>query len=124
VAQRKEEAHADRLAPILEQLSRRVVDGGDVIGVESVPKAERVSEPAQRKDRRIAGTVNEQEAPPGDVEHADTAEEARQTAAFAPIEGLTEQSRHRGHVLSLTLIATESQVGIQMAPREDATSSQ
>src|SRR4029077_1261850 len=108
----------------LEQLSRGVVDGGDVVGVEGVPEAEGVCQPAQCKDRRMGGAVNEQEAPAGNVEQADAAEEARQPAALAPIEGLTEKSRHRGHVVSLTVIATRSQVGIQIAPPEDATSSQ
>ena len=44
VAEREEEADAERPLALLEQLPRRVVDRGDVVGVEGVAQAEGVGE--------------------------------------------------------------------------------
>ena len=53
VAEREEEADAERALAVLEELARRVVDRGDVVGVERVAQAERVSERAEPGERRI-----------------------------------------------------------------------
>jgi hypothetical protein len=69
-----------------------------VVSVECVPEPEGVGKPAQRQDRRVADTVEQEQAPPGNMEQADSAEERRQPAAFALIEGLSEEGSHGGHI--------------------------
>ena len=57
MAEREEESDSDRLTAVLEKLACRVVDRGDVIGVESVPQPKRVRQPTEGQDRRVAGAV-------------------------------------------------------------------
>ena len=47
VSEREKEANADRLLALLQELTRRVIDGRDVVGVERVSESEAVSEAAQ-----------------------------------------------------------------------------
>ena len=54
VAEREEEADAERPLAFLEELPRRVVDRGDVVGIERVAQTERVGEHAEPGQRRIA----------------------------------------------------------------------
>ncbi len=54
VAEREEEADAEGPLPCCDQLARRVVDRGDVIGVEGVPQAEDVRRQAEPDQRPVA----------------------------------------------------------------------
>src|SRR5256714_4305616 len=62
----------------------------------------------------MRGSVSEKEAPPDEMKKPHRAEETSEPAPLARIERLGEQDPHRGHAESLSLIATRSQVGIQM----------
>src|SRR2546423_4306762 len=62
----------------------------------------------------MRGSVSEKEAPPDEMKKPHRAEETSEPAPLARIERLGEQHPHRGHAESLSLIATRSQVGIQM----------
>ncbi len=42
MAEGEREADANRLLPLLHELARRFVDGGDMVGVSRVPQAERL----------------------------------------------------------------------------------
>ena len=76
VAEREEEADAERALALLEQLAGGVVDRRDVVGVERVPQPERVGERAEARERRVAARVVEEEAPAGEVQQRDRAGEA------------------------------------------------
>src|SRR2546421_53578 len=67
MAQGEEEADTEGALALLEQSPRRVVDCGDVIGVERVPEAEGVGERAEARQRRIVARVVQKKAPAGEM---------------------------------------------------------
>ena len=82
VAEREEEAGAERALPVLQQLPRRVVDRRDVVGVECVPQAERVRERGEPGQRRVARQVVEEEA---EAEHVQEHDSGREAAEPPPL---------------------------------------
>src|SRR5207248_9680639 len=92
-AQGEEEAHADRLAALLERLAGGVVDGRDVVGVEGMAQAERVGQPAQGQERRMPGAVGQERADTRHVNGRDGQTEATQAPTFGSIEDLF-QTQH------------------------------
>ena len=63
VAEREEEADAERPLALLQQLPGRVVDRRDVVRVEGVAQAEGVREHAEAGERRIRARVPDEQAP-------------------------------------------------------------
>src|SRR5256885_1484534 len=114
MAKREEEAHTDRFSAALQQLPSRVVDCRDVVGIERVPETKGIGEPAKSQKAGMRSSVSEKEAPPEEMRNPHGAEEPSEPAPLARIERLGEQDPHRGHAESLSLIATRSQVGIQI----------
>jgi hypothetical protein len=82
-----------------------------------VPETERVGEATEREDGRPASGHGDQEAPARDVEQAHPAEEACKAPALTLVERVAQESTHRGHGWRLMLIATESQLCIQIDSR-------
>ena len=76
VPEREEEADAHRALAVLQQLAGRVVDRGDVVGVEGVAEAEGVGERAETGERRVGARVVEEQPPAEHVEEQDGAGEA------------------------------------------------
>src|SRR5205823_11025579 len=76
VAEREEEAGAERALSVLQQLPRRIVDRRDVVGVEGVPEPEGVRERGEAGQRRVARQVVEEEPEAEHVQEHDTAREA------------------------------------------------
>src|SRR5262249_13809534 len=71
---------------LLEQLAGCVVDGRDVVGVESVAEPEGVGQSAQGEEGRMPGAVGEEAAEADDVEEHDRAVEATEAPALAAVE--------------------------------------
>ena len=78
MTQGEEEPDAERPLAIVDQLPRRVIDGGDVVGVESVAHAERKcqhasaeSEEARFRDVVVMSDGGRQHSPTQDVEPDD-----------------------------------------------------
>ena len=88
VAEREEEAGAERALPVLQQLPCRVVDRRDVVGVEGVPQPERVRERGEAGQRRIARQVVEEQP---EAEHVQEHDPAREAAEPRPL-----RTRHAG----------------------------
>src|SRR5262249_28422208 len=76
VAEREEEADAQRALAVLEELAGRVVDRCDVVGVEGVAQTERVGERAQPGERGVVPRVVEEQPPADQVQEEDGAPEA------------------------------------------------
>jgi hypothetical protein len=100
VAHREEEPDADRPPAALEHQPRRVVDRGDVVGVERVPDPEHVRQRARARERRrgreVVGVV-EVQRPADDVHQRDDADDPRQPDSFGagpPAAGRAGQDRH------------------------------
>ena len=71
VAEREEEPDPERALAFLEELPGRVVDRGDVVGVERVPEAEGVGEHPEAGERGVVARVEEEQPPAGDVQEHD-----------------------------------------------------
>ncbi len=84
VPEREEEPDPERLLAVLAELARRVVDRGDVVGVERVPQAERVSERAEPDEGGARARVVDEQAPAGEVEGGDRAAEEREATPVHP----------------------------------------
>ncbi len=82
VAEREEEAGAERPLPVLQQLPRRVVDRRDVVGVEGVPQPEGVGERGEAGQRRVARQVVEEEP---EAEHVQEQDAGREAAEPRPL---------------------------------------
>src|SRR5579862_472111 len=82
VSEREEETDTDGTLLLLEQLARRVVDCGDVVGVEGVPEAERVREHAQPRQRGVRARIPGKEAPAEAVQEEHDREEAREACGL------------------------------------------
>ena len=103
VAQREEEADPERPLPVGHQLSRGVVDGRDVVGVEGMPQSEAVGGHAGAEaDRRVLGSDEcDQSQPADDMQGQDSSREPSETSPFAAGEGPAhqmkpgERGRHR-----------------------------
>ena len=55
MTERKEKAYTHRIAALFGDFADRVVDGGDVVDIKSVPHTERVGDKRQSPELRIAG---------------------------------------------------------------------
>src|ERR1700704_2853222 len=97
MAQREEEAHADRLLALLEQLPGGVVDGRDVIGVEGMPKAEGVGQAAQGEEGRVTCAVGQQGSPADEMNEGARPVEAAEPDPLSGIEGSTQGLTDRCH---------------------------
>ncbi|MNX92275.1 hypothetical protein D3C86_1244110 [compost metagenome] len=51
--EREEEAHGDRIATLLHQLARDVVDGRDVVGIHGVAQPQRIGQHRRRHEDRL-----------------------------------------------------------------------
>jgi hypothetical protein len=98
MTEREPEADGDRLLAIGEQLARRVVDRGDVVGIERVPHAEHIGRHTH-SDAEYAGVSQvvggwrhqpQQRAPPEHMQHSDDPAHADDA------EPLTPAARPRG----------------------------
>ena len=80
MTKRKKEPNAEGLLALLQQLAGGVVDGRDVVRVESMPQAECVGETAETEHDGIPGCDQEQHHPPANhVKQGDSTEEAGQS---------------------------------------------
>jgi hypothetical protein len=86
MAEREEEPDAHRPAALCEHLAGRVVDRGDVVGVECVPQPEQVRRQPGPGQRRIAVGVVEEERPADHVQEDDRSREPAETAPFGARE--------------------------------------
>ncbi len=68
MAEREEQADAERLLALLHQLARHIVDGGDVVGVHRVAQAEAVGEEGGAEQDRIVVEGREGPGPDGDID--------------------------------------------------------
>ena len=89
VAEREEEADAHRALAVLQELARRVVDRGDVVGVEGVTQAERVRERAQAGERRVVARVVEEQAEAEQVQEEHAAGEPSETRPLGRAQRLS-----------------------------------
>ncbi len=90
VAEREEEADAERALALREHLPRRVVDRRDVVGVERVPEPEGVGEHAEPGERRIVGRVVDEEPPARDVQAEDRRRETAEAEPLGPGQRLSQ----------------------------------
>ncbi len=102
MAEREEEADADRALALLHQLAGDIVDGGDVIGVDRVAQAEAVGQ--QRRAQQHRMVVKGQERPePGD--HIGRDQESVESEDAAPETGclVVEEGEEGIHHSSLSI---------------------
>ena len=83
VAEREEEADAERPLALLQQEADGVVDRRDVVGVERVAQPEHVGDEAEADERRMGARVVEVQAPARDVQGRDEAVEAGEPPPLA-----------------------------------------
>src|SRR5271169_5092638 len=103
--QREEKADRDRPLAVLHKLARYVVDRRDMVGIERVPQAERVSEQRGAEQHRIGTELQDRRGPRERVESEQKGEdtddwasqihEARKIAAYRRPRG--GKWRHQGH---------------------------
>ena len=103
MAEREEEADAQRPSAFLQQVTHRVVDGGDMVGVESVPEPEEIRDQAEPDQRGITGRVAEEESPANDVQDGDEPVQRSEPKPFVGGERRAEcaagrRLRNRGDV--------------------------
>ena len=84
MAEREEEPDPERSLAVLEELSGRVVDRRDVIGVEGVPQPEGERQRPQTGQRGVAVRVEDEEAPSHDVETQDCGSEGSEPNPLRP----------------------------------------
>ena len=114
MAEREEEAGAERPLPVLQQLARRVVDRRDVVGVEGVPQPERVRERGEAGQRRVARQVVEEQP---EAEHVQEHDAGRETAEARPLP-----ARHACAPATDSLAARRSaQAASQIEPSNSAS---
>ena len=63
MAERKEEADADRALALLHELARDVVDRRDMVGVDRVAQAERIGQQRRSEQDRLTAKGNERPEP-------------------------------------------------------------
>ena len=110
VAEREEEAHADRLLALLQQLARGVVDGRDVVGVEGVAQPEGVGEAAEPEKGGVARRRTSAAVPsPTRWSRATPPKNPASLRRSPRSNDLADAPPHQ-HPTSLSLIATRSQL--------------
>ena len=115
VPEREEEADAQRPLALAHQLARRVVDRGDVVGVERVAQAERVGGDARGRGRRPrsrrarSGAARRARAGGQEADDVQAHDRGRERAGAAPLGrrqrrldprpsgACSHRRRHRGH---------------------------
>ena len=114
VPKREEEPDTHRLVPALQQLAGRVVDRRDVVGIEGMAQAECVGEAAEAQEGRVVPAIQQEQSPTDHMQDANPAEEGAQPQPRSAIERAGQFRPHQTSP-SLTVIATESQLGIVLA---------
>src|ERR1700728_1878821 len=67
MAKRKEEADGDRPVPPVHQLARDIVDGGDVIGVDSMAQSETIGQESGPEQNRMVTEPYESPGPGAEI---------------------------------------------------------
>ncbi len=67
MAEREEEPDADRASALLHELARRIVDRGDMVGVDGVAQTERIGEEGRTEQDGVAVKGDEGPDPNRDI---------------------------------------------------------
>src|SRR5438067_13060955 len=102
MAERKEEADADRPLAILEQLAGGVVDSRYVVGIEGVPQTEAVGQTTESNEGGVLAGRRQEQPPAGEVDEDDGGVEQGEADALAAVEVLREHLRNQGHGVQAT----------------------
>ena len=81
VAERKEEANADRPLALLHELARDIIDRRDMIGVDRMPQAERIGEQRRAQQDRLIVQGDERPDPDENIAADQDGVDGDQTAA-------------------------------------------
>jgi hypothetical protein len=87
MAQREEQADAERPLALLHQLARDIVDGGDVVGVDAVAQAEAVGEQRRAEQQRLVVEHQERPRPGGKIGRHQPSVDADERGAEAAVVG-------------------------------------
>jgi len=99
MTEREQEADGDGPLAVLHELSRDIVDGGDVIGVHGVAEAEAVSKKRGAKKHGIAVKRDGSPKPRAEVENGEKdvdADDATAQICGRIVEQRLESVQHRG----------------------------
>ena len=69
VPEREEQPHRNRALAVLHQLAGRVVDRGDMVGIDRMAQAEGVGQEGGRQQDRVLARHQQRQAPGAEVEH-------------------------------------------------------
>jgi hypothetical protein len=103
VAEREEVAHAQRALTVVDQFARRVVDGGDVVGVERMAHTECVGQHSRAHAERLGAVDVEvttqgcaQHAPAEDIEPDDGERHPPEARPLLRCEAVADTGQPRG----------------------------